>query len=175
MALLGIIMLGVYASLTLTLRYQRALADSVETFGQALLASQILTHALGTGAQATLVIEPGLGFAFASAAPPNGPFQLDSSGTLENQKFVVFYLENDRLYRGEMAFPPAAVPPETPPVATLKTDTAGKRVLVAEGVVGMEVTTLDTTDSLVNLKLTVQSKADQANATTLETGISFRV
>ncbi len=175
MALLGIIMLGVYATLTLTLRYQSGLADSVETFGQALLATQKLTQALGTGAQSSLVVDPGVGLAFVSAASPTGPYQLDASGTLEYQKFVVFYLEDGRLYRGELDFPPTTVPPPTPTVANLRTDTAANRLSVAEGVVSMEVTTLDTTDSVVNLKLTVQSQADRTNGTTLETGISFRI
>ncbi len=97
--LLGLVMTGVYATLVLSMRYQRKLSDSVDTFQQALLATTRMSQSLGTGAQSSMVVEPE-GFAFVSAQPASGPFTHDAAGRLEWHKFVFFYLDGGNLYRG---------------------------------------------------------------------------
>ena len=167
--LLGLVMTGVYASLTLSLRYQGKLSDSVDTFQQALLATTRMSQALGTGKQESMVVEPE-GFAFASAQPPTGPFTHDLTGKLEWHKFVFFYLDGGNLYRGDVPFPAAVVPPPTPTLAALRADGAASRFLVAERVEELTVTPGSSTKT----SLKVRGKNPQTNSTTLESRVTFR-
>lgn len=168
--LLGLVMAGVYATLVLSMRYQRKLSDSVDTFNQALLATTRMSQALGTGSQSSMVVEPE-GFAFVSAQPPGGPFTHDASGRLEFHKFVFFYLEQEKLYRGEVALPaPVTTAPATPTLAALRTAPGASKVLVAEGVELLQVTT----GSGATTRLKMHGKNTEKNSTTLETRVTFR-
>lgn len=169
-SLLGLVMGGVYATLVLSLRYQRKLSDSVDTFQQAVLATGRISQALGTGAQASMVIEPD-GFAFVSAQPAAGPFTHTASGQLEWHKFVFFYVESGNLFRGELPLPAPAVTPPTPPtLAVLRADPAASKLLVAEGVELLEMTT----GSGATTKLRIRGKPPAANFTTVESRVTFR-
>lgn len=168
--LLGLVMAGVYATLILSMRYQRKLSDSVDTFNQALLATSRMAQSLGTGSQSSMVIEPD-GFAFVSAQPDSGPFTHDVSGQLEWHRFVFFYLEDGKLYRGDVPLPGAVTTaPSTPTLATLKTSPEAKKFLVAEGVELLEVTS----GSGATTKLKMRGKNAEENSTVLETRVTFR-
>lgn len=170
--LLGLVMTGVYATLILSMRYQRKLSDSVDTFQQALLASNRLSQSLGTGAQNSMVVEPGLGFAFVSAQPPTGPFTHDAAnGLLHWHKFVFFYLDQGNLYRGELSLTaPTTTLPPTPTLAALRADSSSSKLLVAERVEQLEVTT----GTGATTKLIVRGNNEETNSTTLETRVTFR-
>jgi hypothetical protein len=169
-SLLGLMMGGVYATLVLSMRYQRKLSDSVDTFQQAVLATGRISQALGTGAQASIVVEPD-GFAFVSAQPKEGPFTHTASGQLEWHKYVFFFIENGSLYRGELPLPaPTITPPVPPALSVLRADTAASKLLVAEGVELLEMTT----GSGATTRLKIRGKLPGANFTTVESRVTFR-
>ena len=168
--LLGLVMAGVYATLVLSMRYQRKLSDTVDTFNQAVLATSRMSQSLGTGCQSSMMVEPE-GFAFVSAQPDSGPYTHDASGQLEWHRFVFFYLEDSKLYRGEVPLPAAVTtPPPTPPLSVLKVSPAAKRFLVAEGVDLLEVTS----GSGATTRLKMRGKNVEENSTVLETRVTFR-
>lgn len=168
--LLGLVMAGVYATLVLSMRYQGKLSDSVDTFNQAVLATSRMSQSLGTGSQSSMMVEPE-GFAFVSAQPDSGPFTHDANGRLEWHRFVFFYLEDGKLYRGEVPLAaPVVSPPSTPTLAVLKASPGAKRLLVAEGVELLEVTS----GSGATTKLKMRGKNAEENSTVLETRVTFR-
>lgn len=169
--LLGMILVGVYASLVLAMRYQAKLSDSVETFQRALLVTTQTSYALGNGAQRSLVVEPE-GFAFVSARPERGTFTHDPTGMLQWHCFEFFYLEQGSLYRGTVGFPATVSLPATPPLATLRVDPAASRVLVAEGVEELIMTS--GSGATTKLKVRGRTGGAKTNSVTLETRVTFR-
>ena len=168
-ALLSMVMSGVYLTLSLALRYQRKLADSVTTFERALHTVKRISQALGNGAQRSLVVEP-QGFAFVSAVSETGVFAHDPNGKLQWQRYEFFYLEDEALYRGAVPFPPTSNLPTTPPVSELRAQAPTAPILLAGGVKELEMIT----GSGASTRLVVVGAEDGQNMTTLETRVTFR-
>lgn len=173
--ILGLVLLGVYASLSFALKWHTKMEDSVDTYQQAFKASTRLSYDLGTGSQTSFIYElygPVRGLAFASARPDNGRFQIDSSGQLLWQRHIIYYIEDDTFYRNEVPFPtPAPVPPATPDLPTLKSQMTGKGAVMAENISDLEI--LPGSGASIRFKVT-GDQTDKPNSMTLESRVTFR-
>lgn len=144
--------------------------DTVDTYQQALQASSRMSYDLGTGAQTSFIYDVD-GFAFASARPPSGPYQLDPSGQITWHKYIIYYTDNGILYRNEVPIsPPVASLPATPLLPDLKTQMTGAGAIVAENISDLEVVP----GSGVGYRFKVQGEQDDTNSVTLEGRMTFR-
>lgn len=173
MGLFSLILTGVYLTLTLSLRFQSKVDDPVTTFQRALSASSKLGQAISLGVEQSVSVEFPEGLAFVSAQPPSGPFTQDASGNLEYHKFVFFYLEDDKLYKGEVPFSATTSLPATPTLATLKADSQASKILVAEKVVEMVITTGSGASTTLRVQGD-QTDPKKLNEVTLRTRVTFR-
>lgn len=168
--ILGMVLLACYALVTFSLRWNMKMADSVHVYQQALNASTKISYDFGTGNRDSFVYDLE-GFAFASARPPSGTFQLDTEDKLLYQKYVVYYIENGVLFRNERPIdPPASVLPITPELPDLKASLTTQGAVMAEGVSNLEI---DIVESSM-LKFTVTGKREDKNSITLQSRIAFR-
>lgn len=169
MGLFSLVLLGVYSSLTLALRFQTKLSDSTTVFERALRASSRMSYDLGTGSSESVVVEPE-GFAFVSARLNSGLFTHDISGNLEWHGVIFYHLEQGNLMRGELAFP-ATINPA--PIGSLQdlidSAEARKQILVQ----GVEELTL-TVGSGASTVLKVKGDEAKRNALTIESRVTFR-
>ena len=131
-ALLGLVLLGTYALLNFAIRWNLKMSESVETYQQAFRTYNRISHDMSTGSQSSFIYDVD-GFAFASARPNSGPFQLDSSGKLLYHRYIVYYVEDGTLYRHQVPInPPTSILPPTPDLTTLKTGLNSKGIVMAE-------------------------------------------
>ena len=110
--ILSLILVACYALIVFAVRWNAKMGDTVETYQRALQASTRISYDLGAGSQSTFLYDAE-GFAVASARPAAGPFQLDPSGRLLMQKWVVYQLVDEpnslnskTLYRNEIPIDP---------------------------------------------------------------------
>ncbi|MGE0492263.1 MAG: type II secretion system protein J [Vulcanimicrobiota bacterium] len=171
MALLSLVLLATYSALTLALRFQSRVHDSVTTFQQAAAASARIQQALGLGSAASLSIEAPTGFAFASAAAEAGPFTHDSNGDLEFHRWVFFYIDGGDLWMGEVPFAATTTLSPTPTLANLRADGSARLRRVAQGVTEMEVFG----GSGAEVRLRVEGQIpERKNAVTIRNRVTFR-
>ena len=144
--------------------------DSVEVYQQALRASTRISYDLGTGSQASFVHDTE-GFALASARPPSGPFQIDSTGQILWQKYVFYYIEDEVMYRGEIPIdPPVSNLTSTPTINDLRTQLGGPGMIMVKKVSDFQVTQ----GSGASLIFKISGQQTLKNSLSLQTRISFR-
>lgn len=172
MGIMSLVLLGVYTLLHFALRWHAKMDDTVDVYQDVLKASQKLSTDLGTGSVVSFIYEQGVGLTFASARPDSGPFQLDPSGNLLWQKQIIYYIEDDKLYRNEVPIsPPSTVPPTATDLNSVKSLMSGQGQIVANKVSDLEVIP----DSGASIRFTVEGdRPDSPNAITLQSRMTFR-
>lgn len=111
--ILSLVLVACYALIVFAIRWNAKMGDTVDTYQRALNASTRISYDLGAGSASTFIYYPDdpliidePGFVVASARPETGPFQLDSSGRLLMQRWIVYQLVGETLYRNEIPIDP---------------------------------------------------------------------
>jgi prepilin-type N-terminal cleavage/methylation domain-containing protein len=129
--LLTLVMVGAYALIAFSVRWNLKMKESVDTYQQALKVYSRVSYDLSTGSRESFIYGVD-GFAFASARPPDGPFRFDSAGELLWHRYIVYYVEEDTLYRHEFPIEPAAsILPETPTIAIFRSKMTHQSAVMA--------------------------------------------
>ena len=170
--IMSMVLLGAYSLIVFSLRWNAKMSDTVATYQQALKATTRITHDLGTGSQSSFIYDiDGEAFAFASARPSRGPYQLDSTGQVLWQKHIVYYVEDGTLYRNELPIvPPQAGPPETPDLPILKAQLTSKGAIMARKLSELEIEP----GSGASIVFKVEGEQRDKNSITLRSRMTFR-
>ena len=181
--ILSLVLLACYALVAFALKWNVKMTDSVETYQMALRTASRINYDLGTGNQGSFIydvdetdgFEPN-GFAFASARPPAGRYQLDPSNRVLWPLYIVYYIENNVLYRHEIPIdPPVTSLPDTPDLPTLRGMLSTQGAIMAERIYGLEVEA----GSGASIVFRVEGKQEEkdgtkSNAITLRSRMNFR-
>ena len=181
--ILSLVLLACHALVAFALKWNVKMADSVETYQMALRAASRINYDLGTGNQGSFIydvdetdgIEPN-GFAFASARPPAGRYQIEPNYKVLWHRYVIYYIENSVLYRHEIPIdPPVTSLPDTPDLATLRGMLSTQGAIMAERIYGLEVEA----GSGASIVFRVEGKQKEkdgtkSNAITLRSRMNFR-
>lgn len=168
--IISMVLVGAYALIVFSLRWNTKMSDTVATYQQALKASTRISHDLGTGSQSSFIYDLD-GFAFASARPLNGPFQLDNSGQVLWQRHILYYVEDGILYRHELPIvPPQVGPPETPDLSVLKSQITGKGAIMARKLSELEIEP----GSGASIVFKVAGEQKETNSLTVRSRMTFR-
>ncbi len=170
MGLFTMVLLGVYCSLTLALRFQTKLSDTTTVFERGLRASSRMSYDLGTGSSESVVVEPN-GFAFVSARLDSGVFTHDPHGSLEWHGVIFYYLEEGNLMRGELPFPATSTPVPLGSIQDLIEDEDARKAILVEGVEELTLTVGSGATTILSVRGDDEKKR---NLITLESRVTFR-
>ncbi|MBI3925142.1 MAG: type II secretion system protein [Armatimonadetes bacterium] len=142
LALLGILLTGLYLTLLSALRYLSVAQAQQEVGQEALKAAVALRGEVQETRASTLRISsspPGL--VFLSPRKPDGSVEWDRWGRLIWQKWICFYLEDERLLRKEKSLAQPTVSDRPDPVtpALLAADESLTAEVIARGVAAFDV------------------------------------
>jgi prepilin-type N-terminal cleavage/methylation domain-containing protein len=174
--ILSLVLLGVYTLLNFAIKWHAKMGETVDVYQQAMRASTRLTSELGTGLQSSFIYDidgQGIeGLAFASARPLSGPYKLDATGKVLWHRRILYYVENDTLFRNEVAInPPTATPLPSPDLITLRSQAPAQGQVMAENVSDLEIS--GGSGAAVRFKVSGK-RAEPANSITIEGRVSFR-
>jgi prepilin-type N-terminal cleavage/methylation domain-containing protein len=178
--ILSLVLVACYALVVFALKWNTKMTDTVDTYQRALKASSRISYDLGAGSQLTFLYDVD-GFAVATARPPTGPFQLDPSGKVLMQRWVIYQLVGDTLYRNEIPIDPPVtktnlmdVTPE-PDYLTLKSTLTEPGTIQAENLSDFLVE--GGSGAEVRFKVEgneVDEQGNKVNSITLRSRVGFR-
>jgi prepilin-type N-terminal cleavage/methylation domain-containing protein len=178
--ILSLILVACYALIVFAIRWNAKMGDTVDTYQRALNASSRISYDLGAGSQSTFLYDVE-GFAVASARPDTGPYQLDPSGRLLMQKWVLYQLVGETLYRNEIPIDPPLTKvdlmdttPE-PEYLTLKASLTTPGSVQAENLTDLEIEGGASASVLFKVEGNKEDDlGEKVNSITIRSRINFR-